>query len=316
MIQILVARYKEPSWMVRRLLDSVAFQQGFDLSDVSVIVCNDGDYVLPEETFDGYPFEVTYVVMPHRGVSATRNTLLDMSYGEYLMFCDADDCFHDMVGLNVVGEAMRGGFDVFVPAFLEETSDFRYMTRSRDPFFLHGKVFRRAYLMECDIRWDDSFVTSGDNYFLWQSLSLTEDIVYSPTSYYVWKHNPNSVCRVEDDHFLKDYPKHVRTYRLLCGNFLGREREDLATRFACLMVYDAFMFLRLWCGDVSKDDSMAELRAACEEFGWLFMEASALDRFDAYREKAANFGLQPSESDMEDAERWVDATFGSVMQGG
>ena len=61
-ISILVPYYNEGSAVVKHLLDSIAVQQNFDMSEVEVIICKDGDegQDLPQEFLDSYNFEIQY----------------------------------------------------------------------------------------------------------------------------------------------------------------------------------------------------------------------------------------------------------------
>ena len=74
-LQILIPQYKETDEVVKPLLDSIAIQQNVDLkNEVGVIIANDGsDVLLSDELLGSYPFDVTYIMAPHQGVSATRN---------------------------------------------------------------------------------------------------------------------------------------------------------------------------------------------------------------------------------------------------
>ena len=51
-----------------------------------------------------FPFEIKYIFNEHKGVSAARNRALDEASAEYVMFCDADDMFYNMCGLNLIFE--------------------------------------------------------------------------------------------------------------------------------------------------------------------------------------------------------------------
>jgi len=74
-----------------------------DFGYIGVIIVNDGtDVYLSDELLSSYPFEVEYYKEEHRGVSGTRNSCLDHSTAEYIMFCDADDMFFNACGLWMV----------------------------------------------------------------------------------------------------------------------------------------------------------------------------------------------------------------------
>lgn len=169
-LQILIPQYKETDEILKPLLDSIALQQGIDLNEIGVIICNDGsDIHLSEEFLNSYPFSVEYYLCEHRGVSATRNACLDYATADYVMFCDADDMFYMSCGLWIVFREMKGeGFDSLVSVFLEElkfNNELTYINHDIDSTFVHGKIHRRQYLIDKNIRFNDSLTIHEDSYF-------------------------------------------------------------------------------------------------------------------------------------------------------
>ena len=172
-LQILVPQYKETEEVIRPLLNSIEVQQNVDLkNDVGVIIVSDGgDVRLDRAFFDRYSFPIEYHIHPHAGVSATRNAALDLATAEYVMFCDADDMFYNACGLYIVFREMAGnGFDSLVSAFVEEsrhpqTKEPLYINHDMDTTFVHGKVHRRQYLIDNNIRWNDNITIHEDSYF-------------------------------------------------------------------------------------------------------------------------------------------------------
>ena len=58
-LQLLVPQYKETEEIVKPLLDSLAIQQGIDLNEVGVIICNDGSDVRLSKSFlNSYPLKL------------------------------------------------------------------------------------------------------------------------------------------------------------------------------------------------------------------------------------------------------------------
>ena len=161
-LQILVPQHRETEEIIKPLLDSIEVQQKVDLGkDVGVIIVNDGtDVRLSGEFLDRYSFEIQYHCneRERRGVSATRNAALDHATADYVMFCDADDMFLNACGLYIVFREMEGGgFDSLTSAFTEETRhpetrEVVYINREMDSTFVHGKVYRRKFLLEKGIR--------------------------------------------------------------------------------------------------------------------------------------------------------------------
>ena len=143
-LQILVPQYKEKKDVIKSLLDSIALQQGIDFKDIGVIIVNDGypKSKLPDKFLKSYPFKIEYYMEEHRGVSGTRNACLDHATADYVMFCDADDMFFSLVGLNVMMVEMDKGFNSLTTKFYEEVKrdgKFYFTEHKQDRTFVHGK---------------------------------------------------------------------------------------------------------------------------------------------------------------------------------
>ena len=212
-LQILIPQYKETEEVIKPLLDSIEIQQNIDLkNEVGVIIVNDGtDVHLSREFLNRYTYHIDYYLNEHKGVSATRNACLDYATADYVMFCDADDMFYNACGLYIVfREFENGGFDSLVSAFIEEsripgTNEPVYINHDMDSTFVHGKVHRRKYLLDNNIRWNDKLTIHEDSYFNCLCQKLAKELKYSQTSFYLWKWRDDSVCRNDFKYILKTY---------------------------------------------------------------------------------------------------------------
>ena len=262
-LQILVPQYKEDFSVIKNLLNSIEIQQSVDLShDVGVIIVNDGsDTFLDEELFKRYSYTIKYIKAPHRGVSATRNAALDAASAEYVMFCDADDMFFNACGLYIIfREINSGGFDTLSSTFVEEnrdpiTGEIVYLNRELDSTFVHGKVHRRKYLLEKHIRWNDNLTIHEDSYFNCLCQSLTSEIKYSASPFYLWKWRDESVCRHDDKYILKTYNNMLDSNTALVKELLHRKLQEKAQFFATTMIMDAYYTMNKdeWLNQDNKD---------------------------------------------------------------
>lgn len=247
-LQILVPQYKETDDIIKPLLDSIEVQQNVDLQhDVGVIIVNDGtDVRLSESLFDRYSYPIEYHSIPHSGVSATRNACLDRATADYVMFCDADDMFYNACGLYILFREMEnGGFDSLVSAFIEESRDPNtkeplYINHDMDTTFVHGKVHRRKFLLNNNIRWNDSLTIHEDSYFNCLCQRLAQELKYSQTSFYLWRWRDASVCRHDPKYILKTYNNMLDSNTALVEQFLERGRKEDAQFYATSMIYDAY----------------------------------------------------------------------------
>ena len=262
-LQILIPQYKETDEIIKPLLDSIEVQQNVDLkNDVGVIIVNDGsDVRLTKKLFERYSFPIEYHLNKHKGVSATRNACLDYATADYVMFCDADDMFYNACGLYIVfREIEMGGFDSLVSAFIEESRDPLTMTpvyinHDMDSTFVHGKVHRRQYLIDNNIRWNDALTIHEDSYFNCLCQRLAGELKYSQTSFYLWKWRDDSVCRHDPKYILKTYNNMLDSNDALVTQFLKRERKEDAMFYAVNMIYDAYFTMNKdeWLNQENKD---------------------------------------------------------------
>lgn len=244
-LQLLVPQYNETDDVVKPLLDSLATQQGIDFNDVGVIICNDGsDIHLSDELINSYPFEVQYHLCEHQGVSATRNECLDRATADYVMFCDADDMFLMNCAIWIIfREIAAGGFDSLTSVFVEESrfnGEINFIHHETDSTFVHGKVHRRQYLKDLNIRWNPKLTIHEDSYFNILCQNLSQNVKYCPTPFYLWRWRDNSVCRHDPKYILKTYTNMLDSNSSLIDEFIKRGRQDLAMTFCCSMILDAY----------------------------------------------------------------------------
>lgn len=245
-LDILVPHFGEPAEVVQPLLDSLALQQSFTMADLGVILVNDGPDSTPlpvGEWWLRYPFHVEVRTAPKGGVSATRNAALDRSKADYVMFCDCDDMFLSACALYLIGKEMERGFDVLTSHFVEETRDAEgnpvYVSHELDSTFVHGKVYRRKFLLDEGVRFDPELTVHEDSYFVTLAQAVARDVRYCPTQLYLWRWRDSSVCRHDPDYILKTYGDMIDSNDHLVRE-LSRRGLDGARAYVGSMVLDAY----------------------------------------------------------------------------
>lgn len=262
-LDFLVPMYNETEEIIKPLLDSIAIQQNVNLKDdVGVIVCCDGGTArLSKKFMEQYPFEIEFYVCDHRGVSATRNACLDKSTAEYVAFADCDDMMFNACGLWVVFRDLEANdVDTFVSNFLEETrtadtDKVVYLVHSDDATFVHGKVHRRQYLIDQNIRWNEELTVHEDSYFNILCQSLTEKKYDCPTAFYLWKYRKESVCRHDPKYMLKTYHNLLKSSDALIQEFNRRGEEKKAKFYVVAAVMDAYYTMNKpdWINQENRD---------------------------------------------------------------
>lgn len=254
-LDIVVPHYREPWNVCRYLFDTIAVQRGILFENIRLILVNDGeDSVL----FGGadnamfhlaeYPFTVDYIVKGHEGVSAARNAGLDASDADYVMFCDADDGFLNNYALHLIFSAMQEGFDYLVSNFVEETFDAEgnatIIPHDQDLTFMHGKVYRRQFLLDNDLRFDESMNIHEDGYFnmlVYATAQNVGKIKNITTPIYLWRWNDNSVVRSNrEDFVLRTYSDVMLTRAGICRQLHRRGYEDEYITAVCMTVLNSY----------------------------------------------------------------------------
>lgn len=247
--QILVPCFNEGEAVVKPLLDSIQLQQSVNFDDIGVIIaCDGGSTVISQELMDSYTFDVEFHALEHRGVSATRNALLDMATADYIMWADCDDMAFNMCGVWLVMREMAGdGFDVLVNDFIEETrhpvtKEVMYVNHPMNATFVHSQVFRRQYLIDNDIRSDEECYIHEDSRLvcLAQKCAKPDRIKYNPTTWWCWKWRDESVCRRSKTYILETYRDMLKSNTSLVNQFLKRGMQNEAMFYATSMIMDAY----------------------------------------------------------------------------
>ena len=238
-LQILIPQYKETDEVIHPLLDSIKTQKNVNFNDIGVIIVNDGtDIRLSDTLLKSYPFKIDYIVNEHKGVSATRNCCLDHSTADYVMFCDADDMFSSILGIQLILETIRDyPFEVLTSAFTEEVlmdnGQYRYHTKENDTIFVHGKVFNRKFLIDNNIRWEDELLIHEDSYFNCLAIATAKNRRYIQTPFYMWCWNNNSVSRSDKYYVVKTYNHLIKSAYKLSDELLKRDKlVDSMTMFS------------------------------------------------------------------------------------
>lgn len=252
-LQILVPQYEETEEDIRPLLDSIEIQQNIDMNEIGVIIVNDGsDIHLSKEFLSKYSYKIEYYLEEHKGVSAARNACLDHATADYVMFCDADDMFYSVCGLWVIFkefdnkvEGKEYGFDSLITLFIEEsripeTNEVVYVNHEMDTTFVHGKIHRRQYLINNNIKWNNDLTIHEDSFFNILCANLSANVKYCQTPLYLWKWRDSSVCRHDPKYILKTYRNMIDSNDALIEEFLKRDIKDKALFYVAFMIFDAY----------------------------------------------------------------------------
>ena len=94
------------------------------------------------------------------GGGVARQVGLDITNNPYIIFMDADDFFYDTDSLQNLYFEIEKGYDIVSAGEYDELKDIN-MINDGD---LHGKIYRRKYLVDNNIRFNETRFHE-DNYF-------------------------------------------------------------------------------------------------------------------------------------------------------
>lgn len=319
-LQILVPQYKERKDTIKPLLDSIALQQGVDFKEIGVIIVNDGypKSKLADKFLKSYPFEIEYhMAKTHRGVSATRNACLDHATADYVMFCDADDMFFSMAGLNIMFVEMDKGFNSLTTKFYEEVhkdGKVWFTEHKQDRTFVHGKFHKRQYLIDKNIRFNPKLTVHEDSYFNYMATTLADDpntIKYTDVPIYLWKWRDDSVCRHDPLYMQKTYNNYIDSITALVEQLIKRKREDNAKILICTQMFDTYYLMNTtaWLKQDNQDYRIAtekRFRKFYDTFKDLFDGMDKNLRLTISNQVRANKIKAGMEMEKQTFEQWID----------
>lgn len=284
-LDLIVPHYKEPWSVCKHLFQTIAVQGGVCFDNIRVILVNDGEDILfgsmerAMYQLAEFPFTVDYIVNDRKGVSAARNEGLDASDADYVMFCDCDDGFLNTYALNLIFAAMQEGFDLCMSNFIEESFDkdgnAKIVPHNEDLTFMHGKVYRRQFLVDNNIRFDERMKLHEDSYFnmLTYAVLKTKDgkLKKISTPIYVWRWNNNSTVRKDrEDFVLKTYADVMLTRTGICREQKKRGMDEFYASSVVMTVLNSYYDFQKTRYHMEKNARY--LRAAEKAFRGFWME--------------------------------------------
>lgn len=168
LLDLFITHWNEPWEIGKKGFDILALQRLVDWGQVRITLVHDGSDPFPEVYFCEYPFTVEQVCLPHGGIAKARNWCIDHSAAEWIKWNDFDDMFANVLSLkdilNVLTEQNHNNLLWF--DLLCDDHGKMFLKTERDPVFVHNKVFRRSFLKESGVRFNEGLTWCEDSAFL------------------------------------------------------------------------------------------------------------------------------------------------------
>ena len=215
-LSIVITHYQEPWRTVKPLLDSLYIQRGIDWKDIEILLIQDGEEgAIERQHYASYGLPILTTVLEHGGISKARNMGMFLADGKYVMFCDCDDAFHSAYGLHLIFSAIQEEPDIIHSAFIEESmlNGYQMFRHDRDVTFVHGKAFRRQFLIDEGLKFPEHICKHEDGAMIGFAFQITDNVKYISTPFYTWSWNPSSVMRKNDvrREIVISYPELMQT---------------------------------------------------------------------------------------------------------
>lgn len=244
-ISYIMPRYNESEGVVARALTSFDMQQMVKFDDFNIIIVDDHSKRRLSESFLNRfkNIHIEYFYLDRNvGPSGARQVGINNSRSDYIGFCDADDMLFDSVSVANMAQLTEKNPDIVITCgFEEQEQDGRpfLIRKGNDMIFMHGKAIRREFLMNNGIAFDESLRVHEDSNILSNCFAMTNNIVNSDITTYIWKYNKNSITRRNNASYTSDsLAEYVHAMELSLRYIKENASEDtLQLRVSGLVAY-------------------------------------------------------------------------------
>ena len=215
-VSIIVPMYNASDY-IEKCAKSVLDQTFYDLEIIFVDDCSsDSTIQVLKKTISMFPERDGQVnILNHRinkGVSAARNTGLEIASGEYFIQIDSDDWVERNMVSDMYEKAKNEDSDIVWTDFyveypnksnLKKYREQKITSKSSDSIKgilagdlhsgLWNKLIRRRICVERNIRFPEEIKTCEDTVFITLFLTFAQRISYIPNAYYHYFQNPVSL---------------------------------------------------------------------------------------------------------------------------
>ena len=168
-------------------------------------------YIVDDCSSKGYeevvkPFrnilDITIIKTPaNSGPGFARQYGIDHSNSTYVTFMDADDEFYYVRALEDLYNTINdNNADEVIGNFGEELVSGGLYTHYCNDVWMHGKMYRRSFLVNNNIRMNNS-TANEDTGFNQLTRLVSGNIVNLDQITYYWKSNPKSICRSNNNEY-------------------------------------------------------------------------------------------------------------------
>ena len=203
LISVIIPAYRAENY-IQRCLQSVLDQTHRDLE---VIVVINGEPDKSRDLIEAIDDPRVRVIESRQGVGCARNTGINCSEGQYLMFLDADDWITRRDALEVLGENVKG-FDAIFARYDDEKCRSSHgrvlsqekswevcMTNPTKRATVTAKLFNACFIKVNKVRFEENLSLAEDSVYMVDFLLKEPKILDKEFAFYHTSYNPNSATR-------------------------------------------------------------------------------------------------------------------------
>ncbi|MBE6118666.1 MAG: glycosyltransferase [Erysipelotrichaceae bacterium] len=175
---------------------------------------------------------IKYFPLEHRGVSHARNCGIEEASGQYIVFCDIDDCI-DAAILDQAFASLDDTIDLLCCSYRKVRAGKESAVHYGEPFTLdsllknptiYGTVWGKIYRRDCigDIRFREELSLAEDTVFLTEFLLQRPRTETADLPYYCYQLSTESTARQTQDAL----PKFFRFFEVI-HSLLQNEPEEI-----------------------------------------------------------------------------------------
>ena len=200
-VDIIIPAYQSHA-TIDKTLASIACQIIKDF-EINVSIVNDaGDGYIEQLIEWRKYFNIRQINrVTNGGGGLARQTGIDNTNGDYIVFIDSDDVFFSPLAISHLVKGIEG-HDMCMGNFIEETDDGTYTRHDFNTTWFHGKIISRQAIERMNLRFNDTRINEDVGWNL-VFRGLSDDVVYIDKDVYLWLNNENSTVRKNrmDSHF-------------------------------------------------------------------------------------------------------------------
>ena len=252
-------------------LHSIAMQSIIDETEIVIVNDCDGiDYSDILIKFDD--LNIKYVTNPRNlGCAGARNTGIREASNLYVCFIDADDQFSNSLYLEIMYNRIKAEKADMLAGDFE--SEMRYdngvaiKKMERSPVWCHGKVYRRQFLLDNNLFFNEKLRINEDMEFHQLLIDMDGKVAYIPFCGYMWRDNAKSITHESlyknKWWFVKAATEYLRDCK---ERGLSSDKVTLRVAQNLVVIFDYFNIMLDDCSE-NKDDFLE----ACREY-WKLAE--------------------------------------------